>query len=91
MKRAEQLRESKQVAVLEQIQKQLVLLLQLYPILSPTMIQSSLGTKIRPSVWKPVMEGMISVGTLVRFEVVSENAWGQFRSYTCIKLADNGS
>jgi hypothetical protein len=74
-----------------QIRKQLIHLLRLYPVLSPTMIQSSLGGKVRPSVWRPIMESMIKEGTLVRNEVVSENSWGQFRSYTCIKLADNGS
>jgi hypothetical protein len=72
-----------------QLRKQLVHLLGIYPILSTTMIQSFLGAKVRPRVWKPVLETMVKDGTLVRYEVISENCFGQLRSYTCIRLADN--
>ena len=73
---------------IEQTQKQIVHLLQVYPVLSPTLIQALLGAKARPRVWKPIMEVMIKDGTLVRSEMVSENSWGQFHSYTCIRLSD---
>lgn len=69
-----------------QLQEQLMHLFQVYPVLSPTMIQALLGSKVRAIVWKPIMEEMISVGQLVRFEVVAKNTYGQLRSYTCIKL-----
>ncbi len=71
-----------------QIQKHLTHLLKVYPVLSPTMIQAFLGSKVRPSTWKPIMEAMIEGDILVRYEVVSQNTWGQLRSYTCIKLVD---
>ncbi len=70
----------------EQLWKQLIHLHQVYPVLSPTLIQALLGSKMRPQTWKPVMEKMITSGALVRSEVVSENSWGQLRSYTCIRL-----
>lgn len=72
----------------ERIQEQLTHLLRVYPVLSPTLIQALLGTKVRPHVWKPVMEQMIEGGTLVRQIAVSKNAWGQLHNYTCIKLND---
>ena len=75
----------------ERIHKQLEHLLQVYPVLSPTMIQSALGTKVRPVIWKPIMELMIKEGILVRNEIVSKNSWGQLRSYTRIRLASNES
>ncbi len=70
----------------DQLREQLVHLLGIYPILSTTMIQSFLGAKVRPKVWKPVLEEMIKDGVLVREWVISENYFGQLRSYTCISL-----
>ncbi len=76
---------------MSEIQKRLVHLFQIYPVLSPTMIQAFLGGKMPPRFWKPVMEEMIEEGTLIRTEVISENIWGQLHSHTCIRLADHDS
>ncbi len=73
----------------EHIHKQLAHLLQVYPVLSPTMIQSCFGARVRPVIWKPIMELMLQEGVLVRNEVVSKDSWGQLRSYTCIRLNTN--
>ncbi len=69
-----------------QLREQLKHLFQVYPVLSPTMIQALLGSKVRAVVWKPIMEVMICSGELTRFQVVAKNTFGQLRSYTCIKL-----
>ncbi len=65
-----------------------MILLQVYPVLSPTLIQALLGTRVRPSFWKPILEQMISEGVLVRSEVVTKNSWDQLHSYTCIRLVN---
>ena len=73
-----------------QIQEQLTHLLKVYPVLSPTLIQGLLGSNIRPTFWKPVLEAMIDEGSISRDEVQAQNAYGQFRSYTCIRLNNGG-
>lgn len=68
------------------LREQLKHLFSIYPILSPTMMQALLGSKVRPKDWKPVMEDMITDGTLKRVDLSSKNAWGQLRYYARIKL-----
>ncbi len=72
----------------DRLQRQLVILLQVYSVLSPTLIQALLGTRVRPRFWKPIMEQMIKEGTLIRYEVVTKNCWNQLHSYTCIRLVN---
>jgi len=60
-------------------------ILQIYPIISPTMLQSGLGPQIAASVWRPILEEMILDKTLKRESVALQSPAG--RNITYVQLS----
>lgn len=67
------------------IREKIAHILTIYPVLSPSMIQTSLGN-VSPKVWKPVLETMIQEGELHRGETVAPTPSQQHRCYVQISL-----
>lgn len=70
----------------EAIAQKIVHVLHIYPRLSPSMLQIGVGTGLKPSVWKPVLEQMISDGHVTRRFIQAETPSDRVQSYCIIEL-----
>jgi hypothetical protein len=52
-----------------EIRERILFTLAIYPKLSPTMLQVSLGTSTRPSIWHPVLNQLIEEGLVDRVQI----------------------
>ena len=54
---------------MEKVLEQKILhVLDLFPKVSPSMLQTCLGSGVPASLWKPVLEGLIASGAVYRYE-----------------------
>lgn len=68
------------------IARQIKCYLEVYPVLSPTMLQSALGPQISPKVWKPVLEDMITNEIVERGLVGVQMPSGRHRDFVTLTL-----
>lgn len=66
------------------IESKILHVLSLFPIISPSMLQMSLGTGIPASHWKPILEALIEAGEVYRYERLSVSPGGRAQAVTCI-------
>jgi hypothetical protein len=69
-----------------EISSKITHILSIYPRLSPTMLQVGIGTGISPSIWHPVLEGLIERGKVDKTQVMSQSPKGREQTYTIISL-----
>ncbi len=63
--------------------------LSIYPHLSPSMLQTGIGTAIPPAIWRPVLQRLISEGIVIESEEVRETPTGRHHLYTILSLYNN--
>lgn len=63
-------------------------ILSIYPKLSWSQLQVSIGTANPPKSWKPVAEKMIAEGIMLRSTIYKPAPTGRVQSYTILELAD---
>ena len=70
------------------LRKQILHVLSIYPVISPTMLQAALGPQKKPKDWRPILEELITIGHVER-EMTQpiESPAGRFINYTKIRLA----
>lgn len=66
------------------IEQKILHVLSLFPIISPSMLQMSLGTGVTAAIWKPVLERMIENEEVYRYEKLSVSPGGRAQAVTCI-------
>jgi hypothetical protein len=73
------------------IREQIIHILGIYPILSPTMLQGGLGPYKKPAQWKPILEELIREGIVVR-EATDQimTPSNRYNTYTLLRLANAG-
>ncbi len=69
----------------EQIREKITHILTIYPVLSPSMLQTGLGN-LKPRDWRPILEQMIEEAVVGRAHDVILTPNGADRSYTTIYL-----
>lgn len=60
--------------------------LQVFPYLSGSMLQVGIGTSMRPTEWKPVLEKMVEEGKVKRHQVKARTPKGNDQLYTVYHL-----
>jgi len=70
----------------DEFARKIVHILRNYPIISPSMLQIAIGSSLPTSVWKPVLERLITEGVVERNFVVQESSKGRHQSYTFLRL-----
>lgn len=65
------------------------LLLELYPVISPTMLQAGLGPQIPPAKWRPVLEQLLNSGEVRQESVYRQSVAGRHRNYIRLGLTVN--
>ena len=70
----------------EEIRTKIVHLLKIYPVVSPTMLQSGLGPSLRPAIWRPVLRSMIADSTILEESISKETPAGRYNDYKMLRL-----
>ena len=65
------------------------LLLELYPVISPTMLQAGLGPQIPPAKWRPALEKLLENGEVRQESVYRQSVAGRHRNYVRLGLTVN--
>lgn len=72
------------------IRERILHLLDIYIVVTPTMIQGSLGSGIKPSVWKEEMHRLCDEGLIIQDQTPSViSPAGRYQTYKRLYLAKN--
>lgn len=71
----------------EIIRELIIHLLRIYPVVSPTMLQSGLGPYVKPAIWRPVLQELIAEGVVVEDQETLQTPRGRYNTYTKLHLA----
>lgn len=71
----------------EEIEQRITTLLEVYPIVSPSMLGIGLGpATVSATEWRPVLQGMIDKGLVMKWDDTHERAIGGTKYWTKIAL-----
>ena len=70
----------------EEIRIKILHILSIYPIISPTMLQSGLGASWRPLFWRPVLEALIEEGKVMEAKTSMITPMNRYNTYTKLSL-----
>lgn len=76
--------------VREEIAAKIVHLLGIYPVISPTMLQGGLGPSLKPALWRPVLDGLVESGVVVKETESLMTPAERYNEYTKLSLANGG-
>ena len=69
--------------------RKITFILQMYPHISPTMMQISMSPSIKVGTWKPILAQLIEAGIVYEYSIARQAPNGQYRSYKVLCLIDN--
>lgn len=69
------------------IQEKILHILDLYPSVSPAMLQVGIGTSIPPAIWKPYLDMFIKSGIVIKREETRATPTGRFINYTFLEMS----
>ncbi len=61
-------------------------LLKIYPIISPTMLQSGLGPQLKPAQWRPVLTKLIAAGDVIDEKESMQTPAERYNTYSKLSL-----
>ena len=70
----------------EQLEAKILHILGIYPMISPTMLQSGLGPYTKPELWRPVLMDLIAAGKVVETQESLQTPAGRYNAYTKLSL-----
>ncbi len=70
----------------EEIGIKIVHLLKIYPIISPTMLQSGLGPQLKPAQWRPVLTTLIEQGKVIETKESMQTPSSRYNTYSKLAL-----
>lgn len=73
------------------VKEKIVHILRIYPVISPTMLQSGLGAYIQPAIWRPALEELINEGVVVRSQESAQTPHGRHNTYEKLSLRETAS
>ena len=70
----------------EEIREKILHILRIYPIISPTMLQSGLGPYTKPAKWRPVLATLIEEEAVIEDQLSLQTPSDRYNTYTLLKL-----
>ena len=70
----------------EEIAVKILHLLSIYPIISPTMLQGALGGAMKPAIWKPVLDELVTAGKVIKEQESTMTPADRYNEYSKLKL-----
>ncbi len=77
--------EKQEVTAIE-IEEKILHILEIYPIISPTMLQGGIGAYLKPLLWRPVLNKMVKAGQVIETQESVTTPRGRYNSYTKLSL-----
>lgn len=71
------------------IRDKILKVLEMYPRISPSMLQIGIGSSLPTAIWRPVFDEMIASGTIVQTDIVSFSSTDRQQLYKIIHLASD--
>lgn len=68
------------------IRDKILKVLEIYPKVSPSMLQIGIGSSIPAQMWRPVLERLIEEGTIIQDDIVSFSASERQQVYRVIHI-----
>lgn len=78
--------DKKQGTVDGDIEAKILHLLGIYPIISPTMLQSGLGPSTKPAQWRPVLVSLIAAGRVIEEQESMQTPSERYNTYSKLSL-----
>lgn len=72
--------------LIDGIKSRITRVLEVYPKISPSMLQIALGTGVLAATWRPILDEMIEEKIVKRSHVQIDDVGGRSRSYTVLSL-----
>lgn len=69
-----------------EIETRILHLLKIYPIISPTMLQSGLGPSTKPAQWRPVLVDLLARGKVIEESQSMQTPSERYNTYTKLSL-----
>ena len=69
-----------------EIETRILHLLRIYPVISPTMLQSGLGPSTKPAQWRPVLVDLIANGKVLEQQESMQTPSERYNTYTKLSL-----
>ncbi len=69
-----------------EIETRILHLLRIYPVISPTMLQSGLGPSTKPAQWRPVLVSLIATGMVKEEQQSMQTPSERYNTYTKLSL-----
>ena len=69
-----------------EIETRILHLLRIYPVISPTMLQSGLGPSTKPAQWRPVLVDLIARGKVRENQESMQTPSERYNTYTKLSL-----
>jgi hypothetical protein len=70
------------------IREMILHILQIYPVISPTMLQNALGPWLKAALWRPVLDELIEEGLIVMTTETKITPRGRYNAYKKLSLAE---
>lgn len=70
----------------ELYRKKILHILDVYPKLSPSHVQISIGTAVPSSIWKPVLDKLVEEGSVILSTISKEAPTGRQQNYVILSL-----
>lgn len=69
-----------------EVEAKIIHLLAIYPIISPTMLQSGLGPYTKPALWRPVLARLIEEGRVIEDQESLQTPSDRYNTYSKLSL-----
>jgi len=70
----------------ETVKAKILHLLKIYPVISPTMLQSGLGPYTKPAIWRPALAELISEGKVIETQESLQTPSERYNTYSKLAL-----
>lgn len=70
----------------KEIETRILHLLKIYPLISPTMLQSGLGPSTKPENWRPVLVDLVQRGVVIEEQQSMQTPSERYNTYTKLSL-----
>lgn len=70
----------------EEIEVKILHLLTIYPIISPTMLQTVLGPPVKPAIWRPVLDKLVDEGKVIQEHEPAVTPAERYNNYPRLRL-----
>ncbi len=70
----------------EEIEIKILHLLKIYPVISPTMLQSGLGPSTKPAQWRPCLKRLIDSGEVIEEQESMQTPSERYNTYSKLSL-----